>query len=75
MKYAKGDAIEVSCNGRTVAGTVILASDNGISLLIEFEALLGGHLGKMPVTMIDGTNGYSIIDGTEVTIVRKRVLQ
>ena len=71
MTFAKGDRIEIDCNGRTVDGAVTLASPNGLSLMIEFEALLGGHAGKMPVTMTDASNGYSILDGTEITI-RKR---
>lgn len=74
MKFAKGDRIEIDYNGRTVDGAVTLASPNGLSLMIEFEAMLGGHVGKMPVSMIDATNGYSILDGTEITI-RKRVRQ
>lgn len=72
--YAKDDDIEVTCEGRTVEGKVILASPNSISLMIGFEAVFGGHLGMMPITMRDANNGYSIIDGTEVTI-RKRMMQ
>ena len=71
MRYAKGDAIEVTYEDRTVDGTVIFASPNGLSLMLGFEALLGGHAGMMPVTMRDGSNGFSIIDGTEITIRRK----
>lgn len=74
MKFAKGDRIEIDYNGRTVDGAVTLASPNGLSLMIEFEAMLGGHVGKMPVSMTDASNGYSILDGTEITI-RKRVRQ
>jgi hypothetical protein len=73
MKYVKGDAIEVTCEGRTVEGEVIMASANSLSLMIGFEAMLGGHVGMMPVMMRDAHNGSSIIDGTEVTI-RKRVM-
>ena len=72
--YAKGDAIEIVHEGRAVEGTVIFASPNSLSLMIGFDAMLGGHVGMMPVTMRDATNGYSIVDGTEVTI-RKKVLE
>jgi hypothetical protein len=69
--YRKGDAIEVVHEGRTVEGNVIFASPNGLSLMIGFDAMLGGHVGMMPVTMRDATTGNSVVDGTEVTI-RKR---
>lgn len=74
MKYTKGDTIWVSCEGRTVDGVVIMASENSLSLMLGFDAMFGGHVGMMPVTMIDEFNGYSIIDGTEITI-RKREAQ
>jgi len=67
-KFAKGDNIEVTCEGRTVDGVVIMASENSLSLMIGFDAMFSGHLGMMPVTMRDGVSGYSIIDGTEVVI-------
>lgn len=41
--------MEITCDGRTVEGTVTLASSNGRSLVLAFEALLGGHAGMMPV--------------------------
>ena len=73
--YKKGDLIEITCDGRTVEGVILMASSNSISLMIGFEAILHGHLGKMPVLMSDDlTSGQSIIDGTEV-FIRKRVLQ
>jgi len=74
MTFAKDDEIEIDSDGRTVDGIVIFASPNGISLMLGFEALLGGHAGIMPVTMRDAATGVSIIDGTEVTI-RKKVRQ
>jgi hypothetical protein len=72
MKYVKGDPIDVTCDGRTVEGVVFLASANSLSLMIGFEAIFNGHVGMMAVTMTDANHGYSIIDGTEVTI-RKRM--
>jgi len=74
VSYVKGDTIEVTCQGRTVDGVVVLASTNSLSLMISFDAMFGGHVGMMPVTMRDDSNGFSIIDGTEVTI-RKKVRQ
>lgn len=46
----------------------MMASANGLSLMISFDAMLHGHAGMMPVTMRDGVSGFSIIDGTEVII-------
>lgn len=74
MTFANGEEILIDHEGRTVEGFVMMASPNGQSLMIGFEALLGGHIGMMPVTMTSETEGFSIIDGTEVTI-RKKVLQ
>lgn len=75
MTYTKGDPIDVDYDGRTVEAIVVMASPNGQSLMIRFEAMLGGHVGMMPVTMIDDFNGYSIMDGTHVTIRKKATLQ
>jgi hypothetical protein len=68
--FAKDDAVEITCDGRTVEGKVIFASSNGLSLMLGFDALLNGHAGMMPVTMRDSISGFSIIDGTEVVIKR-----
>lgn len=68
MTLKIGDRISIQYNGRTVPGEVTLASKNGLSLMIEFDAMLGGHVGTMPVTMKSVTEGFSIIDGTLVTI-------
>jgi hypothetical protein len=45
----RGDRVRLSCEGRTVEATVLLASDNGRSLMLEFEAILAGHVGMMAV--------------------------
>ena len=71
--YTKGDPIWITCGERTIEGVIIIASDNDLSLMLGFDAMLGGHAGKMPVTMRDASSGFSIIDGAEVTI-RKRAL-
>jgi metal-dependent amidase/aminoacylase/carboxypeptidase family protein len=72
-RYAKGDAIEVTCEGRTVEGEVLMISENQVSAIIGFDAMIGTHAGMMPVTRWDtARNVYrSIIDGTEVTIRKK----
>jgi hypothetical protein len=63
-----GDPIWIDYEGRTVEGTIMLASDNQLSLMLGFDAMLGGHLGMMPV-LRDGDGVYrSIITGEAVAI-------
>ena len=55
----KGDAVVITYDGRTVDGEVLLASANGQSLVLGFEALLGGHVGVMPVLWRSDVGGYA----------------
>jgi hypothetical protein len=71
----KGDKIEIIHEGRIIDGIVLMASGNGLSLMIAFDAMITGHLGMMPVTMRDAVSGFSIIDGTEIMIKMKGALQ
>jgi hypothetical protein len=48
-----GDLVTITYDGRTVAGVVKLASGNGASLMLEFEAILGGFVGMMPALRDD----------------------
>jgi len=47
--WKTSDLVQVTFEGRTVDGIVLLASPNGLSLALGFEALLGGYGGGMPV--------------------------
>lgn len=49
-----GDRVRVTFEGRTVDAFVLLASRNGVSLFLQFDALLGGYAGGMPVIWQDG---------------------
>jgi hypothetical protein len=73
MKLQKGDNIVLTCEGRTVEGTILMISDNQVSAIIGFDAMLGSHAGMMPVTRWDAARSVyrSIIDGTEITMRRK----
>jgi len=51
--WKTGEAVRITYEGRTVEGTVLLASRNGTSLFLEFDALLGGYAGRMPVSVDD----------------------
>lgn len=53
--FRKGDSVKVTAGGRTVRAHVILASGNGRSLMLDFDAMLspdselGGYIGMMPL--------------------------
>lgn len=57
-KYRNGDAVRITYEGHTVEGSVALASDNGLSLILQFEALLNGYAGSMPVLSEDDGGHY-----------------
>jgi hypothetical protein len=66
-----GDAIEITCEGRTVPGVVKMASPNGRSLFITFEAWIAGHVGQMPVLQQDDGSYIAIVNGAYVSIKRR----
>lgn len=68
--FKTGDAVRIECEGRTVVGSVALASSNGKSLMLEFDAMLAGHLGMMPVLQDDDGVYMSIVNGVVVTLKR-----
>jgi hypothetical protein len=63
-----GDAVQIECDGRNVSGTVILASENGRSLLLKFEAILDGCVGLMPVLRDDDGGYHSVVTGILVKL-------
>lgn len=65
-----GDRVRINCEGRTVDGVIVLASDNERSLFLTFEALLDGHLGAMPVLLDEHGVYRSIINNVAVEIER-----
>lgn len=63
----RGDFVRVTADGRTVRAMVTLASTNGRSIMVMFDARLGGWLGAMPLSLNDdGT--WSALDGMPATI-------
>lgn len=46
-----GDKVTITYQGRTVQGSIRLASRNEKSLMLEFETILGSFAGLMPVMM------------------------
>lgn len=63
-----GDAVRIVYEGRTVRGSVKLASPNGRSLILEFEAILGGFAGMMPALMDDHGIYRDLIFGRHVGV-------
>jgi hypothetical protein len=53
-----GDRVHLTFQGVTVEAMVLLASSNGRSLMLRFEALLGGYAGTMPVLYNPETKDY-----------------
>jgi len=47
--HRPGDRVTVTFMGKTIAAEVWLASPNGVSLMLGFDAMLGGYVGTMPV--------------------------
>jgi hypothetical protein len=62
------EPVTIRCDGRTVPGFIVLASGNRKSLVIEFEAMLAGHVGTMPLFQDDDGIYRSLISGVEVTL-------
>lgn len=65
----RGDWVRIECDGRTLPAMVLLASSNGKSLLLSFDAILDGHVGTMPVLQVDDGTYRSIITGVEVRLM------
>lgn len=74
-KYARGDRVWIECGGLTIAGIVILASENGKSLMLGFDGVLDGkHAGMCPVLRCDDGVYRSIINSVEVCLTRAGIL-
>jgi hypothetical protein len=67
----RNDSVRITYDGRTVDGVVTLASLNGRSLVVAFEAMLAGHVGAMPVFQADDGSFHALISGAPILIERK----
>jgi len=56
---ARGAFVRLTFAGRTVSAFVALASPNGRSLVLMFEANLGGYMGALPL-LWDGDAWHEI---------------
>lgn len=66
----QGDKVYATYNGRTVPAVVTLASPNGRSLVIAFEAMLGGHVGMMPIFQLNDGTYRSLLENEPVELER-----
>lgn len=61
----RGDFVIVEAEGRAVRAMVGLASNNGLSVILHFEAVLGGWVGSMPALFVgdewQAINGMPIL--------------
>lgn len=67
MTFARGEMVRVTYLGRTVEAEIILASSNGRSLMLQFDAILGNYVGMMPVLEVDGLY-HDLLTSNEVSI-------
>lgn len=63
----RGDAVILTIDGREIEGTIILASGNGRSLAIEFDAIVGNWVGGIAVMKHDD-GSWRAIDGTLLAV-------
>lgn len=74
VHYRTGDEVSITYGDRTVDGRVELASQNGRSIFLCFDALLGGHAGGMPAMWDDGVREFvSAHSAQTVKLARKTV--
>lgn len=66
----RGDFISLTTDtGRVVEAMVTMASPNGRSLIVMFDAMIGGWVGMMPCFEAED-GSWTAIDGMPITITR-----
>ena len=64
----RGDVVRLVHEGVSVDAFVALASENGASLLVMFDALLDGCVGSMPLYRGGDGQYRNIMTGTPITV-------
>lgn len=67
--FRRMDRVQITCNGQSVTGLVMLASENSKSLMLGFDGMLDGHLGMLPVLMGNDGEYYSLMSGNLITVL------
>ena len=68
MTYRKGQLVKLTAGEHTVTAEIAMASKNGKSLFVRFEAIVNGHVGGMPLLQDDAGIYKSIVTGEPVTL-------
>ena len=55
MTFKTGKAVRITFRGKTIAGEVLMASENRLSMVLAFDDYLGTYCGLMPVLWLDNT--------------------
>lgn len=67
--FKSGDRVRIQYGQQTVEGQVVIAADNGKSLALVFDAMLGGYVQMMPV-LFDGEFFRDLVQGEVVGIIK-----
>ena len=70
--WRRGDRVLITVGSDSAPGVVILASGNGKSLMLQFEAILRGHVGMMPVMLEDDGCFRSIVSWDVVELAPRQ---
>ena len=68
MRVETGDRVAIATGGEKMAALVIAASDNGRSLMLEFDGILDGHVGSMAVLLHDDGVYRSVTTGRDILL-------
>lgn len=67
----RGDYVWIERNGQRVQAMVTLASPNGKSLMVSFDAMFHGYAGTMPLLQDEATGEYTdLMEGHLVKVTR-----
>lgn len=69
--FVRGMFVHVTFDGRTITAMVTLASDNGSSLVIMFDAVLGGYVGMMPLRWSGADRAFHDLIHDRVAVVTR----
>ena len=56
--FKAGQNVRITFEGQTVVGKVKITSDRGMSLMLEFDSLLGGYLRLLPCRLSERDNVF-----------------